>query len=124
MNEYEAYDVIMKQLCKEMVQIAEQVQRNNSMSMQDLEKVDKLAHAKKSMLTAKAMEDANNYAEGENGDYSGRRGRGSDGRYISRDSGESYAEGYDRGYSEAMSRMQNNGGNSGHYPPPYHPNHW
>ena len=128
MNEREAYDVVMKQLCKEMVQIAEQIQRNNTMSVQDLEKIDKLAHAKKSLLTAKAMEEAEEYESGEEGGmsgarthmtYSGRRGRGTDGRYVSRDAGESYADGYDRGYSEAMNR-----GNSGHYPMPYYPGRW
>ena len=42
---------------------------------------------------------------------SGRRGRSpSTGRYVSRDGGNSYAEGYSRGYSEAMSQQ------SGHYP--------
>lgn len=41
---------------------------------------------------------------------SGRRGRAANGRYISRDGGNSYADGYSRGYSEAM--MQ-----SGHWPP-------
>lgn len=117
MNEREAYEIIMKQLCKETVQIAEQIQRNNAMSVQDLEKIDKIYHAKKSMLTADAMEEAKEY-EGEGG-MSGRRGRGADGRYVSRDHGESYSEGYDRGYSEAMNR-----GNSGHYPMPYYPGRW
>lgn len=124
MNEHEAYEIIMKHLCKEMVQMAEQIQHNNTMSVQDLEKIDKLAHAKKSMLTAKAMEEAEEY-ESEGGvsgtrmTYSGRRGRGADGRYVSRDAGESYADGYDRGYSEAMNRN-----NSGHYPMPYYPGRW
>lgn len=44
---------------------------------------------------------------------SGRRGRGMNGRYVSRDGG-SYADGYSRGYSEAMNQQ------SGHWPmPPY-----
>ena len=42
--------------------------------------------------------------------YSGRRGRGADGRYVSRDGG-SYADGYSQGYSEGMRQ-------SGHWPPP------
>lgn len=126
MNEHEAYEIIMKQLCTETVQIAEQIKKNGSMSVQDLEKIDKIYHAKKSMLTAEAMEEANDYEGGMSGTrmtYSGRRGRGSDGRYVSRDAGENYAEGYDRGYSEAMSRMQNSN-NSGHYPMPYYPTRW
>lgn len=128
MNEHEAYEIIKKQLCKEIVEIAENIQKNNTMSVSELEKIDKIYHAKKSMLTAKAMEEAEEYEEpdgysGARMTYSGRRGRGADGRYVSRDSGESYAEGYDRGYSEAMSRAQG-GNSSGHYPAPYYPGRW
>lgn len=52
---------------------------------------------------------------GEDAEYgmSGRRGRGANGRYISMDSGNSYADGYSNGYSEGMRQ-------SGHWPPmPY-----
>ena len=127
MDEYEAFEVIKKQLCKEVIQIAEQIQKNNTMSMQDLEKLDKLFHTKKDMLTTKAMEEAEEYSMSEmsgNGSYanqngngnSGYRGRAANGRFVSRDS---YAEGYNRGYSEAMD------GNSGHYPMmPYGPRRW
>lgn len=128
MNARDSYEIIMKQLCKETDQIAEQIQKNGSMSVQDLEKIDKLFHAKKSMLTAKAMEEAEEYENSEGGmsgtrmTYSGRRGRGADGRYVSREASESFSDGYDRGYSEAMNRM--GGGNtSGHYPP-YYPVRW
>ena len=114
MNANGSYEIIMNRLCKEIDQIAEQIHKNDGMSVQDLEKIDKLFHAKKSMLTAKAMEESSKYEneDGTFGDrmtYSGRRSRGA---------GESYAEGYDRGYSEAMSR-----GTSGHYPP-YYPVRW
>lgn len=46
---------------------------------------------------------------------SGRRGRSPmTGRYVSRDGGNSYADGYSQGYSEGMRQM------SGHWPPmPY-----
>lgn len=51
---------------------------------------------------------------------SGRRGRSSvTGRYVSREGGNSYADGYSQGYSEGMRQ----GGMSGHWPPmmpPYH----
>lgn len=99
MNEHEAYEIIKKQLCKEAIQIAEQIQKNGTMSLQDLDRIDKIYHAKKSMLTAKAMEDADEYSEG------GMSGRRYDG----------YNEGYDRGYSEAMNRM------SGRRPMPHYP---
>lgn len=47
---------------------------------------------------------------GNDGGMSGRRGRSpSTGRYVSRDSGNSYADGYSAGYSEGMRQ-------SGHWP--------
>lgn len=130
MNEYEAYEIIKKQLCKEIVEIAEGIQKNNTMSVSELEKIDKIYHTKKSMLAAKAMEEAEEYEGGDGysgarmtysgNDVSGRRGRGADGRFVSR---ESYAEGYDRGYSEAMNKVH--GDNySGHYPIPGYPGRW
>lgn len=74
----------------------------------DSKKYDSLMHGLKCQLTAEAMLES----EGYEGNMSGMRGRGADGRYISRDSGNSYADGYSAGYSEGM-RM------SGHYPPMY-----
>ena len=120
MDEHEAFELIKKQLCKEVIQIAEQIQKNNTMSMQDLDKLDKLFHTKKDMLSTKAMEEAEEYSMSEMSDNgngnSGYRGRAANGRFVSRDS---YAEGYNRGYSEAMD------GNSGHYPMmPYGPRRW
>ena len=118
MNEFEAFEVIKKQLCKEVIQIAEQIQKTNTMSMQDLEKLDKLFHTKKSMLTTKAMEDAEEYSMSEmpgNGSYTNQNGNGMSGmrgrspmtgRYVSR-SNEAYSDGYSRGYSEAMGQMHN-----------------
>lgn len=85
-------------------------------SESDMKKYDCLMHALKSHLTSDAMLESEEYEQqdGYSG-YSGRRGRSqTTGRYVSRDSGSSYADGYVRGYSEAMG--QSNGGNSGHYP--------
>lgn len=53
------------------------------------------------------------WQEGEEPDMSGRRGRAMNGRYVSRESAASYADGYSRGYSEAMNQQ------SGHYPMMY-----
>lgn len=117
MNEYEAWEVIKKQLCKEMMTIADRIQKSQNMNDQDLDRIDKIAHAKKSILTALAMEEAEGYG---NSEY---RGRGANGRYVSRESGRtSYTEGYSDGYSEAMRRMnESNNNNSGHYPMPDYP---
>ena len=131
MNEHEAYQVILKQLCKECCQIAEQIQKNQTMSQQDLDRLDKIYHLKKSMRTDKAMSEAEEYADeygmsgtdgnNQNGN-SGYRGRAANGRYVSRMSGDAYSDGYNRGYSEAMNEQ---GGNSGHYPMmPYAPRRW
>ena len=81
----------------------------------DMKKYDCIMHALKSQLTAEAMMEAEEY---ENEGLSGSRGRGADGRYVSRSmehdiNTRSYADGYSQGYSEAMNRMENT---SGHYP--------
>lgn len=107
MNEYEAFEVLKKHLCKEIIQTAEQVQKAGGITNQDLEKLDKMFHLKKSMLTAKAMEESEEYMDNQNGNgFSGYRGRSPmTGRYVSRTSGEAYNEGYSKGYSEAMNQM-------------------
>ena len=79
------------------------------MTDKDLERADKLAHAMKSLATYKAMKEAEE--EYDEGNMSGYRGRGRNGRYVSREGATSYADGYSRGYSEAMRQ-------SGHYPMP------
>ena len=53
------------------------------------------------------------YEDEEPQGYSGRRGRSPmTGRYVSRDGGNSYADGYSQGYSEGIHQ-----GMSGHWPP-------
>lgn len=98
------FEALEKAMCKELEALDHKLQGGTEMSVQDLEKIDKLTHAMKSLATYTAMKEAEEY-EG----YSGRRGRGADGRYVSREGAQSYADGYSQGYSEAM-RM------SGHYP--------
>ena len=110
--EMKNHELLEQKMCKE-IEMIEEKYRNpgTEMSIQDLEKLDKLYHTLKSMATYNAMKEAENYEGG----MSGRRGRGADGRYVSRDAGESFNEGYERGYSEAMR------GASGHYPMGYYP---
>lgn len=105
------HELLEQKLCKEIELIENKYANNNGeMSVQDVEKLDKIYHTLKSMATYHAMKEAEEYEEG---GFSGRRGRGADGRYVSRDAKNGYSEGYEHGYSEAMNRM---GGNSGHYP--------
>lgn len=115
MNDYEVYEIILKQVCKEISDIAESIDKNGNVSEQELKRLDILYHLKKDLLATWGMEHPEEYYEGN----SGMRGRSpSTGRYVSRDT--SYTEGYSKGYSEAMNQANNN---SGHYPMqnPYYP---
>ena len=98
MNKFEALE---KTMCMELEALEQKMKSGTEMSTNDLEKVDKLTHAMKSLATYKAMKEAEEYGQEEG--MSGRRGRSpSTGRYVSRDGGNSYAEGYSQGYSEGM----------------------
>jgi len=113
----EKFEALEKAMCKEMEAIEQKLKGGTEMSVQDLDRIDKLAHAMKSLVTYKAMKEAEEYGEAEessmNG-YSGRRGRAMNGQYVSRNNGnqQSYANGYSEGYSAAMNRMSGNM----HYP--------
>ena len=104
------YEELEKVMCTELETLERKIKSSGAeMSMSDLEKIDKLAHAMKCLATYKAMKEAEEMEEG----MSGRRGRAANGRFVSRESAASaasYADGYSQGYSEAM-RQQ-----SGHYP--------
>lgn len=95
------FEALEKKMCQELETLEQKMKGGSDMTMQDLEKVDKLSHALKSLATYRAMCEAEEYGEG----MSGRRGRGSNGRYMSMDEG---PRSYDGGYS-------------GHYPPPWWP---
>lgn len=104
----EKFESLEKALCKEMEAIEQKLKAGTEMSVQDLDKVDKLAHAMKSLATYKAMKEAEEQGYSEDG-FSGRRGRAMNGQYVSRDPGYSgYGRSYDNGYS-------------GHYPPEWFP---
>ena len=101
------HDIIERKMCKEIETIEEKYRANPTaeMTVQDLDKLDKLYHALKSKATYDAMKEAEEY-EGESEGTSTRRGRSNvTGRYVSRNSTDDYNEGYARGYSEAMSQM-------------------
>ena len=104
------FEALEKEMCKELEAIEQKMKSGTEMSETDLKRVDMLTHAMKSLATYKAMKEAEEYdMEGS----SGRRGRGMNGRFVSRDGGSSYADGYSRGYAEAMQQ-------SGHWPAPYY----
>lgn len=104
--------ILEEKMCHELDIIADKYGNGQEMSVQDLEKIDKLYHALKSMKTYHAMVDAEEYMDDgfsgnmyRHGGYSGYRGRAMNGRFVSRNGANSYSEGYTRGYSEAMSQM-------------------
>ena len=99
------YEGLEKAMCEELEALERKMHGGGDMTIQDLEKVDKLTHALKCLATYEAMKEAEEY---EMDGMSGRRGRAANGRYVSRSPG-NYEDGYSRGYSEAMSRMP-------HYP--------
>jgi hypothetical protein len=77
------FEALEKSMCKELEAIEQKVKGGVDMNDTELKRVDTLAHALKSLLTYKAMKEAEEYEGG----MSGRRGRGMDGRYVSRDYG-------------------------------------
>lgn len=98
------FEFLEKKMCKELEALDQKLEAGSDMTVQDLEKIDKLAHAMKSLATYKAMKDAEEYT---NHGIEGRQSK----MYGREDE---YSEGYSRGYSEAMNQ-------SGHYPPPRYP---
>ena len=107
MNKFEALE---KTMCRELETLEQKVSGGNEMSVQELDKIDKLVHAMKSLATYNAMKDAEEYSD----NMSGRRARGMDGRFISRgmDEDKGFSEGYSRGFEEGQRQI-------GRLMPPY-----
>lgn len=53
---------LIEYICDELDELEEKVSKDHKLSMAELEYGDKLAHFKKSLLTAEAMEDADEYS--------------------------------------------------------------
>ena len=103
------FETLEKKMCMELEAIEQKLSGGTEMTETDLKRIDLLAHAMKSLATYKAMIDPEGWEEDMG--MSGRRGRAANGRYVSRDGGNSYADGYSRGYYEGMNQ-------SGHWPMP------
>ena len=109
---YDDLESVCKVLEKELTRVSDKLEGTGSISPGDLEYVDKLTHAIKSVVTIKAMlesEGGGSYYDGNSrsdgvdnaAHYSNRRGRGSNAR---RDSMGRYAsDGYSREYSRNYS---------------------
>ena len=114
------HEIIEQELCKEIDKIENALKAGQTMSFDDLKKLDLMYHTLKDISTYNAMKESEEY-EG----MSGMRGRSATtGRYVSRDGG-SYEDGYSQGYSQAMEQMNKVGnGNSGHMPFYPEPRRW
>ena len=97
-------------ICDELDELGRKADKNGKLSMQEIQYMDTLAHAKKNLLTGEAMMDADESGRymphsygmyGNDGSY--RRGRNSMGRYTSR-RGYSYDDGM---IEELRSLMEN-----------------
>lgn len=85
------YHGICEAIHREMDQLEDKYSKGTQLSLQDLEHIDRMAHALKSLATYEAMKGESEY---DGGSYARGRSRMT-GRYVSRDSRESD---YDGGY--------------------------
>lgn len=88
---------LLEFVCDELKDLESKTDKGK-LTMQDIQYADTLAHLKKNLLTADAMEESG-YSNDYRGSY--RRGRDSMGRYVSRDEGS-----YDRDYSRDTDEMK------------------
>lgn len=93
-------DILEQKMCHELEEISGRLLAGQDMTTQDLDRIDKLFHALKSMATYRAMKEA---GEHESEGYSGYRNQSGMNR-------RSYDKGYSQGYAEGQM--------SGHYPTP------
>ena len=86
------YKAICEAIHREMDQLEDKYTNGTQLSAKDLEDIDKMAHALKSLKTYEAMEGNSEY---DGGSYARGRSRMT-GRYISRDEGYDSRDGYRR----------------------------
>ena len=99
----------LKRVAKEEVEKLDAAYANKSeFTDKDAELYKCLMSGLKDQLAVEGMMKAEEYEEeGEEMEgMSGRRGRAMNGRFVSRDGGQSYAEGYSQGYNEAMTQRR------------------
>lgn len=86
------FEGICEAIHKEMDTLEEKYERGAEMNGQDLEHIDRMAHALKSLATYEAMK---GHSEYDGGSYARGRSR-TTGRYVSRDGYDSRDDGYRR----------------------------
>lgn len=98
---------------EELEKLDAQYANKNEFTAADAEMYKCLVMAIEKQMRIEQIEDEMGMYDEESEGFSGRRGRNPmTGRYVSRDGGNSYADGYSNGYSEGMRQ-----GMSGHWPP-------
>ena len=101
----------LKRVAKEEVEKLDAAYANKSeFTDKDAELYKCLMSGLKDQLAVEGMMNAGEYEEGgdEPEGMSGRRGRAMNGRFVSRDGGQSYADGYSQGYNEGMRQAREN----------------
>lgn len=96
---------LLDYICDEMEELERKVEKGGKLSMQEIQYMDTLAHAKKNILTSDAMEEADYSNDYSSRDYSmaPSRGRGSRAR---RDSMGRYSSDEMRGYSRGKADLK------------------
>lgn len=97
-------------ICDELDDLERKAEKDGKLSMAEMQYVDMLAHAKKSLLTADAMEEEGYSMDGsyDSGSYEGNRSYAR--RGGNRNTGRSYARGRGRNARrDSMGRYSNNG---------------
>jgi len=87
---------LIEYICDELEELERKVEKGTKLSMQEIQYMDTLAHAKKNLLKSDEMMDEDGYSmdRGSMGIYSNARGRGSNARRDSR--GRYSSENYSR----------------------------
>lgn len=93
---------LMEYICDELEELERKADKNGKLSMAEIEYADKLAHIKKSLLTADELWEDSEYSNA----MDGQGGDGNSYRYYSRRGG-SYARGGQGGGSYARGRGRN-----------------
>ncbi len=113
---------LMEYICDELEELERKADKEGKLSMAEIEYIDKLAHIKKSLLSAEEMWEESEYSEAGGGSGQSRREEGSSyrrggGSSYRRGGGSSYEGSYARGRGrnarrDSRGRYSNEGGSS------------
>ena len=110
------FESLEKFLCKQLEDLEQNV-TSKGITTQELDQIDKIIHALKSLVTYKAMKESEEYSNPEHG-FSGYHGRS----YTNYNHGQSYEDGYSRGYAEGQRQAHDTMNHN--YPAMPYPKNW